>query len=328
MQDATAQFAETLGSDEHFASEVRLYASQIEIFAKLTPQDLELLIQKAKAVTYAPNETIFKQGTQGDSLHLVLSGKVLLMGERANGGQQLVTERGIGESFGEIGLLTTNSERSLTAIAGPEGESLHLVLTRKVFFQVASTYPVIGFKVYINLFESIQDRLKTLPAYFRNLVVWGYRSPIPKEESDTTVNPHGFPNAITLGVVGFVVGLVNVVLVKVLLGFLSHILGLILLAILMIGSSAFICFSVGQNQDKLQRRLVYSQVHPRCCAQCKFALFSDRNGTVSCTFASVEGLKVNFKPGLRMDAYTDCPSFEAAEGRTVKAAQRDTMGKD
>lgn len=328
VQDATARFVDTLGNDERFASEVRLYASQIEIFAKLTPPDLELLIQKARAVTYAPSETIFKQGTQGDTLHLVLSGKVLLLGERPNGGQQLVTERGIGESFGEIGLLTTSSERSLTAVAGPEGESLHLVLSRKVFFQVVSTHPVIGFRVYINLFESIQDRLKTLPGYFRNLVVWGYRSPIPKAESDTSVNPMNFPSSVTLGVVGVVVGLVNMMLVKALMPFLPHLLAQLVLAVAMMASAAFICFTVGQNQDKVQQRMIFQQAHPRCCAQCKFALFSERNGTLSCTFGNVEGLKVNFKPGVRMDAYTDCASFEASEGRMIRAAQRDTMSKD
>jgi len=334
VKSAQSEFVSACGSDPSFVEDVRLYVSQVEVFRDLQAHDLGTLIAIGKAVTYSPEEVIFEQGSAGDSLHVVLSGKVLLLGRVSEGTTKVVGERNVGESFGEISLLT-ESNRNLSAIVEKGEESLQLIFCRNDFLHLVERHPNVGFKVYSQLVSSIHERLDPLPPYFRNLVLWGYKPAAPSSEPSDEDELIALSKPAMLGTSGLLVGTGIFLLLRWVLKTSSpelySALSLVRMAIvglLVVLANGVTGFLIGMYYDTFERKFTFGQTSSRCCANCKFVTYNDNSGNHGCMFASQPDLKVNFKLGQRNDTFTDCSSFEAGEGRTIKARTRDTMAKD
>jgi len=98
--------------------------STTEIFSHLTDQQLETLAANASCQSFAPGETVVRQGEQGDSLFLVLSGSLDVF--QASGtnpdasppGQQVASLHS-SDIFGEMALCTGEA-RSASVICNKE----------------------------------------------------------------------------------------------------------------------------------------------------------------------------------------------------------------
>ena len=69
-----------------------------------------------ETLTLSAGQTVFEQGTMGDSIYVVKEGEIELVRELASGGEELATTAGPGEYFGEMGPLFA-LPRSATARA-------------------------------------------------------------------------------------------------------------------------------------------------------------------------------------------------------------------
>jgi CRP-like cAMP-binding protein len=88
--------------------------------------DDDELTRIAHAMTrrrYRRHEVIFHEGDPGDSLHVVVEGRVKISRESAEGEEAIVVILGAGESFGELVLLD-GAPRSATATATEATETL------------------------------------------------------------------------------------------------------------------------------------------------------------------------------------------------------------
>ncbi|KAG6953583.1 hypothetical protein JG687_00012316 [Phytophthora cactorum] len=93
-------------------------------FERLQPSELDLLCRRMTCVTFHPDETIFRQGDEGDALFIVFSGTVeVRVSQRILGEVVEVTvcELGKGDYFGERSLLN-NDVRAATVLSKTASE--------------------------------------------------------------------------------------------------------------------------------------------------------------------------------------------------------------
>ena len=100
------------------------------LFQGVLPADLENLARTMLRRRYRRNEVIFHEGDPGDSLHVVVDGRVKISRESPEGEEAIVVILGPGESFGELVLLD-GAVRSAKATAMEATETL--TMTRAAF---------------------------------------------------------------------------------------------------------------------------------------------------------------------------------------------------
>ena len=119
--------------------------SQTELFHGLERSFLEELNQKMELIHLRNGEVLIRQGESGDSLYIVLDGRLrVILYEQAGHAPKILSEIGRGESVGEMALITGET-RSATVIAIRES---HLIqLTQAQFNELVEKYPQITMKI-------------------------------------------------------------------------------------------------------------------------------------------------------------------------------------
>jgi predicted acylesterase/phospholipase RssA/CRP-like cAMP-binding protein len=102
---------------------IRFHTQQVSrpianLFGDLGVEEMRELERALTWVRLAPGEVLFRQGDPGDALYLVLGGRLLAIDEAA-GTRRVVNEMVLGDSVGEIALLT-GAPRSMTVEAARE----------------------------------------------------------------------------------------------------------------------------------------------------------------------------------------------------------------
>jgi small-conductance mechanosensitive channel len=94
---------------------------RLDLFSPLSDEQIEELASSSAKLRYAEGETLVRQGTPGDSLYLIRSGRAEVEVSGAGGSRATVAELGPGDFFGEMSLLT-GEPRSATVVATEETE--------------------------------------------------------------------------------------------------------------------------------------------------------------------------------------------------------------
>jgi small-conductance mechanosensitive channel/CRP-like cAMP-binding protein len=98
--------------------------SAVDIFAPLTPGELNALAASSSNRVFAPGETIIRAGDGGDSMFIVSRGGVDVRVD-SNGTPRTISRLGEGAFFGEMALLT-GEPRTANVIAAEETEVLEI----------------------------------------------------------------------------------------------------------------------------------------------------------------------------------------------------------
>jgi len=100
------------------------------LFQGILPEDLDRLARGMAQRRYRRNEVIFHEGDPGESLHVVVDGRVKITRESVEGDEAIVAIIAAGDTFGELVLLD-GAVRSATATAIEPTETL--TMTRAAF---------------------------------------------------------------------------------------------------------------------------------------------------------------------------------------------------
>jgi len=103
------------------------------LFHGMEPDELTRLAQTMAQRRFRRNEVIFHEGDPGDSLHVVVEGKVKITRESAEGEEAIVVILAAGDAFGELVLLD-GAPRSATATAMEATETL--TMPRSTFVEL------------------------------------------------------------------------------------------------------------------------------------------------------------------------------------------------
>ncbi len=127
----------------------------VDIFMPLSNRQIEVLAETSSKLRYAQGETLVSQGTDGDSLFIIVSGSVRVEVTTQEGITSTVARLGRGSYFGEMSLLT-GEPRSASVYADTETE---VILVEK-----AGLAPLLESDndIAVSLSEMLEKRMEEL----------------------------------------------------------------------------------------------------------------------------------------------------------------------
>ncbi len=124
---------------------------EVPLFKGVEPIHREALIDLMRRRTYAKGETIFQRGDPGDSMYIILKGRVRIYTEDAQGNE--FTIRHLDKMFGEWTMLD-GEPRSASAEAEEDIEVL--ILHRDDFTAFVHERPLVGLAMMRDLAERVR----------------------------------------------------------------------------------------------------------------------------------------------------------------------------
>jgi signal transduction histidine kinase len=109
-----------------------------KLFCDLPPAELEKARKVAKERSFAPRQSIFKEGDPGDGIYIVKTGAVILSKAAGGGAARPILKVAEGGLFGEMAVLDDNP-RSLEAVA--EGKTTVYFIARRDVLELLTGAP-------------------------------------------------------------------------------------------------------------------------------------------------------------------------------------------
>jgi CRP-like cAMP-binding protein len=132
--------------------------STVELFSGLNREQLGRIASISRQETFRTDDTIFRQGSQGDRLYLVAEGQVEIRFNDTRGGDHAVLYLGTGQLFGEMALLDRGA-RSASVIAVQDGTVVYSI-TSGDFMALCEADTAIGFVMMRNLALDLSFKLR------------------------------------------------------------------------------------------------------------------------------------------------------------------------
>lgn len=134
---------------------------EIPMFDNIKHADVFILASKLEHRRYPANTMVAKEGSPGDSVLFISSGKVEIRKEGIDGKYTVLAQHGKGRSVGEMALVrgeATPRGASIVAVEATEG----LFLSRDNFDVLIEKNPSIAIQILRNIASTISDRLDHL----------------------------------------------------------------------------------------------------------------------------------------------------------------------
>jgi CRP-like cAMP-binding protein len=109
------------------------------LFDGLDEQERRLVMARMVRRSFRKGDTLFHEGDLGDSLHLLVKGRVAIRVSTPSGDVATLTVLGPGSAFGEQALLSSDSRRTASVVALDPCESK--VLQRRDFEDLRARHP-------------------------------------------------------------------------------------------------------------------------------------------------------------------------------------------
>ncbi len=144
-------------ADQSYANQARRLEQKrqalrnMPLFSKLHERELLRIMQVAEVLEFAPGEDVVREGDRGDELFIVIEGLLHILR-----GEQVLSEVGPGEHFGEMALIRS-SPRSATVRAMERSELISL--RRGDFFAILRKEYELAVKLLWQFLGVLADRL-------------------------------------------------------------------------------------------------------------------------------------------------------------------------
>jgi CRP/FNR family transcriptional regulator, cyclic AMP receptor protein len=131
--------------------EVELLRS-VPLFAKIEPSKLKLLAFTSERLTFAAEQTLFRQGDIGDAAYVIIDGQAEVIVETPNG-PLTVARFGKNAFVGEIAILI-DVPRTATIKASTRLETLKI--SKDVFFRLIKEFPEMAVEIMRELARRVE----------------------------------------------------------------------------------------------------------------------------------------------------------------------------
>jgi len=138
----------------------------MEIFKGLTITELSAVATLCDRADYKPEETIIAEGEVGETMFLIVKGKVAVKKRAEDGCDVDLAEMGEGEYFGEMALFD-DEERSASVFAAEPTECM--VLHKQEFSEAVREYPQVALQMCSELSRRLRElhtKIKSMPVCF------------------------------------------------------------------------------------------------------------------------------------------------------------------
>lgn len=139
-------------------SQAQMALSQVNIFGRLSWQEIRIIENAVHIRNYAPGEQVFKQGDPGSGMYIIMEGRVGIFLDIPQQEPKKLSELCEGDFFGEIALLD-ESPRTATATAL---EPCNIIgFYRPDLMDILKIKPAVGGKIILSLSEVLATRLRS-----------------------------------------------------------------------------------------------------------------------------------------------------------------------
>lgn len=135
--------------------EIRTRLASTELFKTLEQSVLDEIATQVEVIRVPGGDTLFRQGEVGDSLYIVINGRLRISVRRDDNHEEAVAEVGRDEMIGEMALLT-GENRSATVRA--VRDSILIRLSNEGCYHIAEKYPFI----VLQMARTLARRLATM----------------------------------------------------------------------------------------------------------------------------------------------------------------------
>ncbi len=139
------------------------FLKHTDLFEGLPDERLNLIAEITYRVDYPANHIIFEEGTEGDSLYLLVEGEVAII----KADTEVLSFNEKGYCFGEVALI---DDKPRSATIKTTLQTCLLKITRDDFFQVLATEPLIGRGMFRVLNNKIRNDLEVQMSSIRKEV--------------------------------------------------------------------------------------------------------------------------------------------------------------
>ncbi|GMW00859.1 MAG: hypothetical protein AMXMBFR84_19960 [Candidatus Hydrogenedentota bacterium] len=136
-------------------------AGKIDLFKGLHPEEVKKIFAKGMTMTVPKGDVVFYQGTTGNTMYVVLGGKIDLYDHK-----RFIASLRSGDTFGEMALIN-HEPRSATAVAS---ETSHLFAMNETTFDKLMTKSV-AIRILLNIVGLMSSRLKNMNGQLTKLKV-------------------------------------------------------------------------------------------------------------------------------------------------------------
>ena len=126
----------------------------IEIFSGLGPSELAAIASVTEELDYAKDRAVIKQNDVGETLFLIIRGRVQVIMEEAEGKEVLLNSIVAGGAFGEMALIDDNPRSATIRTVEP---CRFLILHKQEFKEIAMEFPRVTLKICTVLSQRIRD---------------------------------------------------------------------------------------------------------------------------------------------------------------------------
>ncbi len=138
---------------------------EIPMFDNIKQSDIVILASKLEYRRYPANSLVAKEGSAGDSVLFITSGKVEIRKESFDGKYTVLAQHGKGRSVGEMALVRGDATpRGASIVATEPTEALFL--SRDNFDILIEKNPTIAIQILRNIASTISERLDHLGSRF------------------------------------------------------------------------------------------------------------------------------------------------------------------
>lgn len=139
----------------------------ISIFSDLTDEEIKVLKDFLDLREYAPNEVIYTEGEKGDSLNIIIEGKVRINKRMVEGDQFCISTLKEGDVFGIMSFLD-GSKHDATIVS--DQKTVLMVLEREDFNNLYSSSPLIAAKVLKRLSMHLASIVRNMNTQYMDLM--------------------------------------------------------------------------------------------------------------------------------------------------------------
>ncbi|MFH2091575.1 MAG: Npt1/Npt2 family nucleotide transporter [Pseudomonadota bacterium] len=130
-----------------------LLLKEIEIFSGLSVSELSSIAAVTKELDYPCDRTVIKQNTIGETVFLIIEGKVDVIMEHADGKEVVIDQILAGGAFGEMALIDDSPRSATIKTTAP---SRFMILHKQEFKETVMEYPRIALQICSVLSRNIR----------------------------------------------------------------------------------------------------------------------------------------------------------------------------
>ncbi|KPJ85127.1 MAG: hypothetical protein AMS17_14925, partial [Spirochaetes bacterium DG_61] len=149
------------------------FLHHVDIFSLLSQEELNKVLPLLEVIQFEAGETIFREGEEGSTLYITLSGKISILIRLVDGREREIAEFCSGDFFGEMSICE-NAPRSATC--STKERSLLYCLHKRDFMKLIEEHPYIAIKIMYRMLSSTSQRLRDTGEFVSDMVVWGLKA--------------------------------------------------------------------------------------------------------------------------------------------------------